>query len=69
MEPSEPFMNVKGQMKRLKGRGVLFLDDEDEAMRYLLCKGYYTVINGYKSPFLDKEATGLAGDDRYRERR
>ena len=32
----------------------------------LLRDGYYAIVNGYKAPFIDKEATIAAGSDRYR---
>ena len=31
----------------------------------LLRDGYYAIVNGYKAPFLDREATAAAGEDRY----
>ncbi len=64
--PSKPFTTVEEQIQLLKKRGVGF-SDESEAARFLLGKGYYIVINGYKSAFLDEEMTNLASDDRYRE--
>lgn len=33
----------------------------------LLRDGYYAIINGYKAPFIDGEASNAAGEERYRE--
>lgn len=39
----------------------------DTSGSILLSEGYYSVVNGYKDSFIDREATAAAGDDRYRE--
>ena len=30
-----------------------------------MCEGYYSIVNGYKNPFIDQDASKAAGDDRY----
>jgi abortive infection bacteriophage resistance protein len=32
----------------------------------LMAESYYAILNGYKEPFLDKERTNNAGDDRFK---
>lgn len=59
-----PFKTIDEQIEKLEKRGIHFLDKSEDA-RFLLREGYYTVINGYKDVFIDREATNLAGDDRY----
>lgn len=40
----------------------------DDGTRSILEReGYYPVVNGYKDPFIDTWATGMAGDDRFRK--
>jgi len=43
------FLTYDEQIKKLKGRGVLIKDTDKE---HLMFKNYYSLINGYKSPFL-----------------
>lgn len=40
---------------------------DDTSGSILLREGYYSVVNGYKDPFINREAMAAAGDDRYRE--
>lgn len=58
----KPFMTVSDQVRLLESRGLL-VDSRTEWI--LEREGYYSVVNGYKAPFLDPTATEAAGDDRY----
>lgn len=58
----KPFLTIEKQVELLESRGVT--TDEDTP-RILLAEGYYSIVNGYKAPFLDEEATRAAGEDRY----
>ena len=60
----KPFLTIDDQVALMRSRGLVV---DDETKRILLREGYYSVVNGYKAPFLDKEATKEAGDDRYKE--
>lgn len=48
-----PFMAVENQVQRLNKRG---LQTDTRTPWILEREGYYSVVNGYKDPFLDKEA-------------
>ena len=57
-----PFMAVESQVQQLNRRGL------QTGMRtpwILEREGYYSVVNGYKDPFLDKEAGKRTHEDRY----
>ena len=58
----KPFKTIKEQVELLEARGVATDDDTPEV---LLREGYYSVVNGYKAPFIDKEKSESAKDDRY----
>ena len=60
---SKPFLTIEQQKDLLNSRGMLTSEMTDSI---LLREGYYSLINGYKGPFLDEGATREAGDDRYR---
>lgn len=60
----KPFMPVADQVKLLASRD---LATDSRTSWVLEREGYYSVVNGYKTPFLDKEKTEAAGDDRYRD--
>ncbi len=62
-EPRE-FKTIEEQLDRLENRGVK-VTDRAAAKRYLLSNNYYSVVNGYKSMFLDGEKSVAAHDDRY----
>ena len=62
----KPYMTVDEQIRLIEERGLVFADKE-RAASFLLREGYYAVINGYKDAFIDKQATNLAHDDRYKE--
>lgn len=59
---NKPFTTVEDQVKILERRGVIC---DDETPRALLREGYYAIVNGYKAPFLDVQATRAAGEERY----
>ena len=46
----------------LTRRGVVCDENTPSA---LLRDGYYAIVNGYKAPFLDREASAAAGEERY----
>ncbi|WP_234356051.1 Abi family protein, partial [Bifidobacterium merycicum] len=59
----KPFLTLDEQVNRLKSRGLLV----DTRTRWILEReGYYSVVNGYKWPFLDEGESAKAGDDRYK---
>lgn len=58
----KPFLTIDKQIRLLNSRGV---ETDDVTSRILLCEGYYSIINGYKAPFIDTQKTAEEGDDRY----
>ena len=60
----KPFLTIQRQIELLEPRGV---KTDDASGSILLREGYYSVVNGYKDPFIDRGATAAAGDDRYKE--
>jgi abortive infection bacteriophage resistance protein len=56
----KPFATIHEQLAILNRRGVVTDADSHEI---LLREGYYSVVNGYKDPFLLQSASG---EDRYR---
>lgn len=59
----KPFLTLDEQVNRLESRGLLV----DTRTRWILEReGYYSVVNGYKWPFLDEGESAKAGDDRYK---
>ncbi|MEN6646575.1 Abi family protein [Gardnerella swidsinskii] len=50
----KPFTTIRQQIELLKSRGVVF-PDEIKAMEILEREGYYSVVNGYKNPFLESK--------------
>lgn len=57
-----PFMAVESQVQRLNNRG---LRTDARTPWILEREGYYSVVNGYKDPFLDKEAGIRTHEDQY----
>lgn len=47
------FKNLNEQIEILKNKGLIIRDEED-AKNKLLIGNFYNIINGYKSPFLEK---------------
>lgn len=60
----KPFMSVADQVKLLESRN---LATNSRTGWVLEREGYYSIVNGYKSPFLDDLKSRETGDDRYRE--
>ena len=58
----KPFLSIEQQVELLESRGVIV---DRETPGILMREGYYSVVNGYKAPFIDERATKEAGDDRY----
>lgn len=58
----KPFKTIEQQVEMLELRGV---KTDDDTPVILLREGYYSVVNGYKAPFIDEVASKEAGDDRY----
>lgn len=59
---NKPFLTIDKQVYLLERRGMATSPDTPEI---LMREGYYSVVNGYKDPFIDKSATEAARDDRY----
>ena len=51
--PKKPFTSVEEEVEILCSRGLNVSDRHDTELK-LLHNNYYTVINGYKYPFLDQ---------------
>lgn len=58
----KPFITIDEQVKKLRSRELIVADS---AKYVLMRESYYAIINGYKEPFIDRELTGRANDDRY----
>ena len=58
----KPFLAIDDQVSLLAKRGV---KTDSNTATVLMREGYYSVINGYKAPFLDLEKTKASDDDRY----
>ena len=61
-EMDKPYKSIEQQIELLESRGVA-TDGNTPAI--LLREGYYSIVNGYKAPFIDAAATAAAKDDRY----
>ena len=48
----------------MNGRGIA---TDENTLLALMAESYYSIINGYKTPFIDKFETNRAGDDRYKK--
>lgn len=59
----KPYKTIQEQIELLNARGVVTNDTTD---RVLMREGYYSIVNGYKTPFIDAAATKATGDDRYK---
>lgn len=59
---SKPFLTIEEQVGLLTSRGLIV---DSETDRLLMREGYYSIINGYKDPFLDAQLSRSSGDDRY----
>lgn len=56
------FLTIRQQIDLLESRGV---ETSEATASILLREGYYSVVNGYKDPFVDRQASNAAGDDRF----
>lgn len=54
-EMPKPFTHIDEQIQILQKRSLVIADSDDVRAK-LLHHNYYTVVNGYKYPFLDREA-------------
>ncbi len=59
----KPFKTIGEQVSLLELRGM---EIDIDAETLLMRNGYYSIVNGYKDPFIDANATNAAGDDRFR---
>lgn len=59
----KPFRTIDQQVAILGLRGV---EIGPETAAVLRREGYYSVVNGYKQPFIDQGRTASEGDDRYK---
>lgn len=50
----KPFKSLSEQIEILKSRGLIFIDEPTDSLR-LSSDGYYEIINGYKSTFLQEK--------------
>lgn len=60
----KPFKTIEEQIELLNERGV---KTDEQTGGVLLRESYYSVVNGYKAPFINKSKTQESGDDRYKE--
>ena len=69
METNEkPFKTVDEQIELLKSRNVYIGEDRyDFYSNFLLRENYYSVVNGYKDAFLDKQKSHEFGHDYYKD--
>ena len=58
--PAKPFLTIEEQVELLKKRGVETTEDTGAV---LLREGYYSIVNGYKKPFIDESASKAAKAD------
>lgn len=59
--PQKPFKSIDEEVEILRGRG-LNISNLDDAKEKLLNNNYYSVINGYKYPFLEKKISPQEDD-------
>lgn len=58
------FKTIAAQIGILESRGMIA---GEGASTVLLRENYYSIINGYKNPFLDKDAMRASANDLYLE--
>ena len=59
---SKPFLTINEQVELLKSRDMRV---DGSTASILAREGYYSIVNGYKDPFLDRDASQVAHDDRF----
>lgn len=52
---NKPFLSIDQQIELLNARGVI---TDEKMYNILLSEGYYSLINGYKEPFVDNCKSG-----------
>lgn len=62
MENRKPFRSIDEQVEILRSRGM---EVDDSARLILMREGYYSLVNGYKDAFIDRQLSSEAGEDRY----
>mgnify|MGYP004526090351 CR=1 FL=1 len=67
-EEEKTYKTYRQQLAKLRSRGMEIKEGAQgaRAMRILEQENYYNVINGYKSLFLEREATDVL-DEKYKE--
>lgn len=60
---AKPFLPIDDQVRLLGQRGLAV---DANTARILMCEGYYSIVNGYKDPFIDKSLSLEVNEDRYR---
>lgn len=58
----KPFTSIEDQVELLNRRGVA---TDESTPTILLREGYYSIVNGYKEPFIDHNLSKREGDDRF----
>lgn len=58
------FKTIEEQIALLESRGV---ETDENTPHQLAREGYYSIVNGYKGPFLDTNAMQRSVDDVYLE--
>lgn len=58
----KPFLPIEQQVHLLNSRGM---ETDSNTEQILMREGYYSIVNGYKDPFLDRQKTQYYNDDRY----
>lgn len=61
---AKEFKTIDELVSLLESRGVRTDEDTKKALER---ESYYAIVNGYKSPFLDREAMKASNDDVYKE--
>lgn len=59
---TKQFLTYEQQIDLLHERG---LSTDERTLPALMRYGYYRIVNGYNTPFLDKDATDAVQDDRF----
>lgn len=62
MQNRKPFRSIDEQMAILQSRGMS-VSSNDKII--LMREGYYSLVNGYKDAFIDRQKTSEAGEDRF----
>lgn len=66
--PSRPFKSIDDQLDILEKRGMV-IENREHSYKVLLRNNYYRVINGYKSPFLKRNAdNSLKKPEEYKDK-